>query len=103
VALAPGGEIMSAAPSTKRRPGPVQKVDHSETMAEHLLTQQHRIYQAANSVQIAMKAIDSMDEEGTNRDLVALWGALSLIKEILTDIAGEIELPAVLNQEVAHG
>jgi hypothetical protein len=80
----------AARPSTKRRLG-------GTTVAEHMGKQQHRIYQAANSVLIAMKAIDTMDEDGTNRDLVALFGAFSLIEETLLDIAGEVEM------EVKHG
>jgi hypothetical protein len=40
----------------------------------HLREQQCRVYHAAQSVEIAMKAIDTMDEEGTNKELVALWG-----------------------------
>jgi hypothetical protein len=40
-----------------------------QAIASHLREQQGRVYHTAQSVEIAMKAIDAMDEEGTKGGL----------------------------------
>jgi DNA-directed RNA polymerase specialized sigma54-like protein len=96
---------MSAAKARKAVAVPVIVLADAarETIAAHLREQQGRIYHAAQSVQIAMKAIDAMDECGMNKDLVTLWGALALIEDTLNDIGKEIDEGAASVLEVSHG
>ena len=75
---------------------------YHKTIADRLNEQHRRIFQAASGVQTALIAIDAMDEEADDK-MAALRGALSLVKEMLTDIAEQIEPPVVLARVVAHG
>ena len=61
-------------------------------IADRLDEQRRRIYQAAGSVQTVMKAIDALDDEGMDHDMVALWSSLSLVRDTLKDIAGQLEV-----------
>jgi hypothetical protein len=74
-----------------------------QAIATHLRGQQGRVYHAAQSVEIAMKAIDAMDECGENKDLVTLWGALALIQDTLNDVGRQIDEGAASVREVSRG
>jgi hypothetical protein len=75
---------------------------NDQTIAELLGEQHHRIYQVVGAVQIAMRAIDTLDRDGQEDHIVSLWSALEMIRDTLNDIAGHIEPQRVaLKQEVA--
>jgi len=73
-----------------------------KAIAEMLGKQHSRIYQAAGSVQIARAAIDTLDRDGQEDQIVALWCALGLIQDTLEDIASHIDPRVALNQEASH-
>jgi hypothetical protein len=96
---------MSALNCKSPKTQPAVHVDRApdKIIADRLDEQRRRIYQAEGSVQTVMKAINALDDEGTNRELAAVWSSLSLVQETLNDIAGQLEASVVLKQEVAHG
>lgn len=72
-----------------------------KAVAERLDKQYHPILQVSASIQTAMKAIDSLDNDGQNTHLVALWSSFDLIQDTLEDIAEHIQPCMVLKQGVA--
>jgi hypothetical protein len=93
---------VSSTVSAEYQLSPVAPPAYDQTIVDRIGEQHHRIYQVVGAVQIAMRAIDTLDRDGQEDHIVALWSALGLIQDTLEDIASHIEPRVALNQEAAH-
>jgi hypothetical protein len=85
-------------PTRRKRP----EVSTSPEAIEARLSELRlRIYGSAATVQMMTRAVDGMDDEGMNHEMVALGLALSMVEKTLEDIARDLEAPFVLGRVAA--
>jgi hypothetical protein len=89
--------------NAKTRTPDVRTDPATKVVAERLDAQYARLLQAASVVHTIRNAVELKDNEGQDNDLVAMFSTLCVVEEMLTDIAGQLEPPFMLRQEVAHG
>jgi hypothetical protein len=69
--------------------------------ADRLDSQYSRLLRVAGVVHTIRNAVESKDNEGQDHDLVAMFDSLCVVEEMLIDIAGQSEPPALLAREAA--
>jgi hypothetical protein len=75
-----------------------------DVLIARLEAQRLRLFQARAIVEVVCKGLDEDGEVGDDRQAQPFWWSLTVVNELLKDIANQLEPAAIsARNEVAHG
>jgi hypothetical protein len=74
-----------------------------DVLIERLEAPRQRLFQARGIVEVVRKGLDEEGEVGDNLEAQPFWWSLTVVSELLRDIANQLEPSAISKRvEVAH-